>query len=914
MATAADAGAPQTVTVPLSAAQNIAVPDAGLLFTGDFSRSGHDLVLTGPDGAKLVLEGYFNTDNPPALVSPEGAMLTGDVVTSLAGPMFPAQYAQAGGANSGDVPIGNVQTMEGSASVVRANGLTLQLKIGDPVFQGDVVLTGPGSKLGISFVDDTIFSLSADARMVLNSLVFDPNGKSNSMLFSLVEGTFVFAAGQIAPTGDMKIQTPVATMGIRGTSPTVSIDSKTGQVDFSIIPDPGNGHVGTYTLYSLTTGEAIGTVDSVGSKWQLTSADGTLTVFDKSEDDLLNDQSAINEITTVFTTTQSNNNQQQQQGDPGDVTNSIPNAPPSSGLNTGQPGADGGNTPPPGNLPPPAPEGDPAPPGPPPPGSNTNNTGNNPPPGGTGGPPAASGPNVITGDAGDNILTGTSGVDIIDGLGGADTINALGGDDTITIGPGGGADIVNGGAGNDTLIISQDSGWVFDGGDGIDTILIDGDLDINTATINSEAENIEIIDLNKTHDNIFTAQVDDFVMPGTSNTIQFRGGPGDTLNVNSLLHDDETGEHIAGSWQQAQEVRIIDGLTFDVYQFTDGVTVFATAEVERGITVSTPVGGKFSESFENGFEANNWSVINAAISTADSTAGNSSARLSTGSIPGAGPQNAAAIAALTGITVAALNALADDSAGPGSLTEGGAIATNFYGLAGQTISFDWFFSTVEYPDFNDVAFVAIDGKAIKLFDVESSGNQLHSTTTEGWNTFSMVLSESGDHTIAFGVLDDGDSAVTTDLNIDNIQLGPAGEHTQIGGDGNDTLIGGDGNDTLIGGDGDDTLTGGPGADTFVFNDTGEGIDTITDFDAQQDLLDFSGLLEAVFDPQTDDIAHFVKASTDQQTGETTVSVDVDGLGGSAQFTDVAILQGVGAGVDIAINVGNDDDTVTSAIV
>ncbi|HDL16832.1 MAG TPA: type I secretion C-terminal target domain-containing protein, partial [Rhizobiales bacterium] len=114
--------------------------------------------------------------------------------------------------------------------------------------------------------------------------------------------------------------------------------------------------------------------------------------------------------------------------------------------------------------------------------------------------------------------------------------------------------------------------------------------------------------------------------------------------------------------------------------------------------------------------------------------------------------------------------------------------------------------------------------------------------------------------------------------------------------------------------GDDTLTGGPGADTFVFNDTGEGIDTITDFDAQQDLLDFSGLLEAVFDPQTDDIAHFVKASTDQQTGETTVSVDVDGLGGSAQFTDVAILQGVGAGVDIAINVGNDDDTVTSAIV
>ncbi len=54
--------------------------------------------------------------------------------------------------------------------------------------------------------------------MVLDELVYDPGGSDNSMLVNLVQGTFVFVAGQIAPTGEMEVQTPVATLGIRGTT------------------------------------------------------------------------------------------------------------------------------------------------------------------------------------------------------------------------------------------------------------------------------------------------------------------------------------------------------------------------------------------------------------------------------------------------------------------------------------------------------------------------------------------------------------------------------------------------------------------------------------------------------------------------------------------------------------------------
>lgn len=57
-----------------------------------------------------------------------------------------------------------------------------------------------------------------------------------------------------------------------------------------------------------------------------------------------------------------------------------------------------------------------------------------------------------------------------------------------------------------------------------------------------------------------------------------------------------------------------------------------------------------------------------------------------------------------------------------------------------------------------------------------------------------------------------------------------------GNGGNDTLIGAAGNDYLVGGVGNDILTGGSGKDTFVLYYSGGGIDRITDFSFQTDVL------------------------------------------------------------------------------
>ena len=88
----------------------------------------------------------------------------------------------------------------------------------DTLYQSDVVQTGSNSTLGLVLEDGTAFNLSANARFMLNELNYDPTSSSNSSLLTLVQGAATFVAGQVAPTGDMKVATPVAVIGIRGTA------------------------------------------------------------------------------------------------------------------------------------------------------------------------------------------------------------------------------------------------------------------------------------------------------------------------------------------------------------------------------------------------------------------------------------------------------------------------------------------------------------------------------------------------------------------------------------------------------------------------------------------------------------------------------------------------------------------------
>lgn len=197
----------------------IIIPDAHLLFTGDFKRSGVDLILS-KDGRELLLQDYFKGEKRVALASPDGAHLTGDIIGALTGH---TQYAQADGSASVSKVIGHVTKLTGTATAIR-NGVSIILNNGDNVEKGDVVQAGSNSTLGITFIDGTVFGLSSNARMVLNEMIYDPSSSNNSSLLTLVQGTISFVAGATAKHGDMKVDTPVATMGIRGTAVLVEIE------------------------------------------------------------------------------------------------------------------------------------------------------------------------------------------------------------------------------------------------------------------------------------------------------------------------------------------------------------------------------------------------------------------------------------------------------------------------------------------------------------------------------------------------------------------------------------------------------------------------------------------------------------------------------------------------------------------
>jgi len=257
-----------------SHADTIVIPDGDLLFNGAFKRHGPDLVLTGHDGQRHVVPGYFSGEKHPALVAPNGASLSAALVDLLAGSPAPGQYAQAASTTPAN-PIGKVEKIVGHVVVFR-NGVEVALNVGDAVYKGDVIQTGVNSSCGVDFPDGTALNLVANTRMALNDYSYDPNSNSNDALFSLVQGTFAFVAGKVAHTGDMKIETPVATMGIRGTTGFVqeqvaTITANVGNVtySFAVVEDYATHRVGSYEAVdnnpnSPTYGQVVALVSQNG--------------------------------------------------------------------------------------------------------------------------------------------------------------------------------------------------------------------------------------------------------------------------------------------------------------------------------------------------------------------------------------------------------------------------------------------------------------------------------------------------------------------------------------------------------------------------------------------------------------------------------------------------------------------------
>jgi len=121
--------------------------------------------------------------------------------------------------------IGIIKTLAGEVVVDRA-GQSIKAEPNLKLYLADVVKTGADGKAGLILEDDTVISMGFNSSLALKSFLFQPNEKKLSFIARLYHGTASFLSGQIAKLAPslVHIETPHATVGVRGTHVLIQVD------------------------------------------------------------------------------------------------------------------------------------------------------------------------------------------------------------------------------------------------------------------------------------------------------------------------------------------------------------------------------------------------------------------------------------------------------------------------------------------------------------------------------------------------------------------------------------------------------------------------------------------------------------------------------------------------------------------
>lgn len=124
------------------------------------------------------------------------------------------------------------QTRVGEAAVVKnevlrvAGPSTTRINVGDGLLRDETVRTGIDSATRLVMADSTNLSLGPNASLKLDRTVFDDEHHYREVAVRMTSGAFRFVTGH-SDKAAYKITTPLATIGVRGT--TLDILSQRGQ-------------------------------------------------------------------------------------------------------------------------------------------------------------------------------------------------------------------------------------------------------------------------------------------------------------------------------------------------------------------------------------------------------------------------------------------------------------------------------------------------------------------------------------------------------------------------------------------------------------------------------------------------------------------------------------------------------------
>ena len=129
----------------------------------------------------------------------------------------------AGSALAAD--IGLVKVANGAVEIQRGSS-RLPAKVGTAVQTSDVVLTGADGSAGITFTDNSLVSIGPNTVFAIEKYSFDSTTHSGQFEGNLRQGRLAAVSGKMVKQSpeSMKIRTPSAIMGVRGTEFVVQVD------------------------------------------------------------------------------------------------------------------------------------------------------------------------------------------------------------------------------------------------------------------------------------------------------------------------------------------------------------------------------------------------------------------------------------------------------------------------------------------------------------------------------------------------------------------------------------------------------------------------------------------------------------------------------------------------------------------
>lgn len=121
--------------------------------------------------------------------------------------------------------VGQVKTAKGTVHVER-EGKRLPASVGMPIRQADTLITGTDGAVGVTFSDNSLLSTGPNSVLVVDRYDFNSTTHAGHFDASLKKGTLAVVSGKMVKQSPdaMKVRTPAAIMGVRGTEFVVQVE------------------------------------------------------------------------------------------------------------------------------------------------------------------------------------------------------------------------------------------------------------------------------------------------------------------------------------------------------------------------------------------------------------------------------------------------------------------------------------------------------------------------------------------------------------------------------------------------------------------------------------------------------------------------------------------------------------------